>query len=57
MITLSRGSGTMPTYDMGDFGVSRDQIRIYNSLPDTSPFQQILIGGGRIATPGRQRDE
>ena len=46
MITLSRGSGTMPTYNMGDFGVSRDQIRIYNSLPNTSPFQQILIGGG-----------
>ena len=46
MITLSRGSGTMRTYNMGDFGVSRDQIRIYNSLPDTSSFQQILIGGG-----------
>jgi hypothetical protein len=46
MITLSRGSGTMPTDKMGDFGVSRDQIRIYNSLPDTSPFQQILSGGG-----------
>jgi Putative Ig domain len=45
MITLSRGSGTMPTYNMGDFGVSRDQIRVYNSLPDSSPFQQILIGG------------
>jgi hypothetical protein len=46
MITLSRGSGTMPTYNMEDFGVKRDQIRIYNSLPDTSPFQQILIGRG-----------
>jgi hypothetical protein len=45
MITLSRGSGTMPTYNMGDFGVSRDQIRVYDSLPDISPFQQILIGG------------
>jgi hypothetical protein len=45
MITLSRGSGTMPTYNMGRFGVSRDQIRVYNSLPDVSPFQQILIGG------------
>ena len=46
MITLSRGSGTMPTYNMGRFGVSRDQIRVYSSLPDVSPFQQILIGGG-----------
>ena len=45
VITLKSGSGTMPTYNMGDFGVSRDQIRIYGSLPDISPFQQILIGG------------
>jgi Putative Ig domain len=46
MITISRGSGTMPTLNLGRFGVSRDQIRVYNSLPDVSPFQQILIGGG-----------
>jgi Putative Ig domain len=46
MITLSHGSGTMPTLNLGRFGVSRDQIRVYNSLPDASPFQQILIGGG-----------
>ena len=46
MITLTHGSGTMPTLNLGRFGVSFDQIRIYNSLPDTSPFQQILIGGG-----------
>ncbi|HZQ38110.1 MAG TPA: choice-of-anchor D domain-containing protein [Dehalococcoidia bacterium] len=45
MITLRGGSGTMPTYNMGRFGVSRDQIRIYNSLPDSSGFTQILIGG------------
>jgi hypothetical protein len=44
-ITLSRHSGTMPTYNMGDFGVSRDQIRVFSSLPDISTFQQILIGG------------
>ncbi len=45
MITLRGGSGTMPTYNMGRFGVSRDQIRVYNSLPDISGFTQILIGG------------
>src|SRR5213079_260535 len=45
MITIKGGSGTMPTYNMGRFAVSRDQIRVYNSLPDMSPFQQILIGG------------
>ena len=45
MITLSHGSGNMTPNNMGDFGVSRDQIRVYNSLPDMSPFQQILIGG------------
>ena len=45
VITLSRGSGTMPTYNMGQFGVSRDAVRVYSSLPDMSPFQEILIGG------------
>lgn len=45
-ITLRGGSGTMPTYNMGRFGVSRDQIRVFNSLPDNSPFTQILSGGG-----------
>ena len=45
MITLRGGSGTMPTYNMGDFGVSRDQVRVYNALPDASNFTQILIGG------------
>ena len=45
MITLHGGSGTMPDYNMGRFGVSRDQVRVYSSLPDLSPFTQILIGG------------
>jgi hypothetical protein len=45
VITLSRHSGTMPTDNMGRFGVSRDQVRVYSSLPDTGAFQQILIGG------------
>lgn len=45
VITLNGGSGTMAAYNMGDFGVSRDQIRVYSSLPDISTFQQILIGG------------
>lgn len=46
-ITLNRGSGTMPQYNMGDFSVGGfDQVRVFNSVPDKSPFQQILIGGG-----------
>jgi hypothetical protein len=44
-ITLRGGSGTMPTYNMGRFGVSNDDVRVYSSLPDISTFQQILIGG------------
>jgi hypothetical protein len=45
-IRLSRGSGTMTAYNMGDFAVNKDLVRVYDSLPDQSPFQQILIGGG-----------
>jgi putative Ig domain-containing protein/ASPM-SPD-2-Hydin domain-containing protein len=45
VITLKGGSGTMPTYNMGDFGVSRDQVRVNSALPDVSSAQQILIGG------------
>jgi len=44
-ITLRGGAGTMATYNMGDFGVSRDQIRVSSALPDVSSAQQILIGG------------
>ena len=44
-ITLRSGSGTMPTYNMGDFGVSRDAVRVYSALPDVAGSQQILIGG------------
>jgi Putative Ig domain/Abnormal spindle-like microcephaly-assoc'd, ASPM-SPD-2-Hydin len=44
-ITLQGGSGTMATYNMGRFGVSRDQIRVNSALPDVSGAQQILIGG------------
>ncbi len=44
-ITLAGHSGNMNPYDMGDFGVSRDQVRVYSSLPDAGTFQQILIGG------------
>lgn len=44
-ITLSHGSGTMPTYNMGNFSVRKDLVKVYDSLPDQSPFQQILIGG------------
>jgi hypothetical protein len=44
-ITLRAGSGTMATYDMGRFGVSRDAIRVNSALPDVSGAQQILIGG------------
>ncbi|HEU5003646.1 MAG TPA: choice-of-anchor D domain-containing protein [Actinomycetota bacterium] len=45
VITLRGGSGTMQPYNMGDFGVSRDQIRINSALPDVSGAQQILSGG------------
>ena len=44
-ITLRGGSGTMATYNMGRFGVSRDQIRVNSALPDVNGAQQILIGG------------
>jgi Putative Ig domain len=45
VVTLRAGSGTMAQYNMGQFGVSRDQIRVYSSLPDLPSFTQILIGG------------
>jgi len=44
-ITLRGGSGTMPTYNMGRFGVSNDDVRVYSALPDVANSQQILIGG------------
>jgi Putative Ig domain/Abnormal spindle-like microcephaly-assoc'd, ASPM-SPD-2-Hydin len=47
-ITLRGGSGTMPSYNMGRFGVSRDQIRVNSALPDVSTAQQILIGGSFV---------
>jgi hypothetical protein len=45
VITITRGAGTMAAYNMGRFGVSRDQVRVYSALPDISTTQQILIGG------------
>jgi hypothetical protein len=44
-IRLSGGSGTMATYNMGRFGVSNDDVRVYSALPDVPGAQQILIGG------------
>jgi hypothetical protein len=44
-ITLSHGSGSMAIYNLGRFGVSMDQVHVYSSFPDVSPFQQILSGG------------
>ena len=44
-ITLRGGAGTMPTYNMGRFAVSNDDVRVYSALPDISSSQQILIGG------------
>lgn len=35
----------MTLNNLGDFGVSMDQVKVFNSLPDVSPFQQILSGG------------
>jgi hypothetical protein len=43
-ITLRSGSGTMPEYNMGRFGVSNDDVRVYSALPDSSAFTQILVG-------------
>jgi hypothetical protein len=47
-ITLRGGSGTMATYNMGDFAVSHDNIRVNSALPDVSTAQQILIGGSFV---------
>ena len=47
-ITLRGRSGTMATYNLGRFGVSRDQIRVNSALPDVSTAQQILIGGSFV---------
>jgi hypothetical protein len=44
-ITLRAGSGTMAQYNMGRFGVSNDDVRVYSALPDISSSRQILIGG------------
>ena len=44
-ITLSHGSGSMTPYNLGRFGVSMDQVRVFSSFPDVGTFQQILIGG------------
>ncbi len=33
-ITVSHGSGSMAPYNLGDFGVSMDQVRVFSSLPD-----------------------
>ena len=44
-ITLRGGSGTMPTYNLGRFGVSNDDVRVYSALPDVAGAQEILIGG------------
>src|SRR5918912_409653 len=43
-ITLKGSSGTMPTYNMGFFGVSNDDVRVYSALHDVATSQQILIG-------------
>jgi hypothetical protein len=44
-ITLRAGSGTMLNYNLGRFGVSNDDVRVYSALPDVGTSQQILIGG------------
>ena len=44
-IPLRGGAGTMATYNMGHFGVSNDDVRVYSALPDIATSQQILIGG------------
>ena len=47
-ITLQGGSGTMASYNMGRFGVSRDQVRVSSALPDVPGAQQILIDGSFV---------
>jgi hypothetical protein len=44
-IVLRSGTGTMPRYNLGQFGVSNDDVRVYSALPDLATSQQILIGG------------
>ncbi|MFL6067192.1 MAG: choice-of-anchor D domain-containing protein [Gaiellaceae bacterium] len=44
-ITLRGGAGTMATYNLGRFGVSNDDVRVYSALPDVGTSKQILIGG------------
>jgi Abnormal spindle-like microcephaly-assoc'd, ASPM-SPD-2-Hydin/Putative Ig domain len=44
-ITLRGGSGTMAQNNLGRFGVSNDDVRVYSALPDISTSTQILIGG------------
>jgi hypothetical protein len=34
----------MKAYNLGRFGVSDDEIRVYDQLPDVGTPQQILIG-------------
>ena len=43
-IRLTGGQGTMHPYNMGDFAVSFDQVRVFSSLPDMEPFALVLIG-------------
>jgi hypothetical protein len=38
----------MATYNMGRFGVSRDQVRVNSAPPDVSTAQEILIGGSFV---------
>src|SRR4051812_43561780 len=43
-ITLRGGAGTMATYNLGRFGVSNDDVRVYSAPPDVGTSKQILIG-------------
>jgi len=47
-ITLRGRSGTMALYNMGQFGVSRDAVRVYSAPPDVGSSVQILIGGSFV---------
>jgi hypothetical protein len=47
-ITVRGRSGTMALYNMGRFGVSHDEVRVYSALPDVDSSVQILIGGGFV---------
>lgn len=44
-IKLSGGAGSMPTYNVGDFGASFDQVTVSNGPPSANGSPLVLSGG------------